>query len=153
MRDRNSVSTFGSTELGEYIKKAEYKSNELFAQEVGVTAPMLSYIARKRLLPTVEIMARICRLLGITPLDLYEREELDLLGALKERRSGRRRKRKRRDCRIDVQLKPDDYKALKRALEAEGQTIAGWLRPILLKKVRAWRDKHVGEVELMIEVR
>lgn len=66
-----------------------------FARQIGSPVPDYNKIERGRYLPTPELLGRICRALEKRPLELYERQEIDLLGALKTapgRRSSDRHK-------------------------------------------------------------
>ena len=64
-------------------REAQGMTQRAFARQIG--SPVLDYnkIERGRFLPTPELMGRICRALDKKPLELYERQEIDLLGALK----------------------------------------------------------------------
>ena len=64
-------------------REAQGMTQRAFAKRVGSPVPDYNKIERGRFLPTPELMGRICRALGKKPLELYERQEIDLLGALK----------------------------------------------------------------------
>ena len=87
-----------------------------FARQIGSPVPDYNKIERGRFLPTPELMGRICRALGKKPLELYAREEIDLLGALKTapgRRGGdRHRYHSRKVYRVPEEFAkpfPDDF--------------------------------------------
>ena len=76
-------------------REAQGLTQRAFARQIGSPVPDYNKIERGRFLPTPELMGRICRALGKKPLELYERGEIDLLGALKTapgRRGGDRHK-------------------------------------------------------------
>ena len=54
-----------------------------FAQQIGVNRFDYCKVEKGKFLPTPEQLGRICRALDKKPLELYERQEIDLLGALK----------------------------------------------------------------------
>lgn len=54
-----------------------------FAQQIGVNRFDYCKVEKGKFLPTPEQLGRICRALEKKPLELYERREIDLLGALK----------------------------------------------------------------------
>lgn len=76
-------------------REAQGMTQRAFARQIGSPVPDYNKIERGRYLPTPELLGRICRALEKKPLELYEREEIDLLGALKTapgRRGGDRHK-------------------------------------------------------------
>ena len=76
-------------------REAQGMTQRAFAKRVGSPVPDYNKIERGRFLPTPELLGRICRALDKRPLELYERQEIDLLGALKTapgRRGGDRHK-------------------------------------------------------------
>lgn len=64
-------------------REAQGLTQRAFARRIGSPVPDYNKIERGRFLPTPELMGRICRALDKKPLELYERQEIDLLGALK----------------------------------------------------------------------
>ena len=64
-------------------REAQGMTQRAFAKRVGSPVPDYNKIERGRFLPTPELLGRICRALDKKPLELYERQEIDLLGALK----------------------------------------------------------------------
>lgn len=112
-----------TTELGEYIQKAGYETNKAFAERIGIEAPMLSMISNKRVLPIRPTMALICEVLGISPLQVWERYELDLLGSY-TRRTGRQRIRR---WRVEANLGRELYKRLREELKRQGITWQSWI--------------------------
>ena len=64
-------------------REAQGMTQRAFARQIGSPVPDYNKIERGRFLPTPELMGRICRALDKKPLELYERQEIDLLGALK----------------------------------------------------------------------
>ena len=64
-------------------REAQGLTQRAFARQIGSPVPDYNKIERGRFLPTPELMGRICRALDKKPLELYQREEIDLLGALK----------------------------------------------------------------------
>lgn len=87
-----------------------------FAKQIGSPVPDYNKIERGRYLPTPELLGRICRALDKRPLELYERQEIDLLGALKMapgRRSADRHKyHSRKVYRVPEEFAkpfPDDF--------------------------------------------
>lgn len=76
-------------------REAQGMTQRAFAKRIGSPVPDYNKIERGRFLPTPELLGRICRALDKRPLELYERQEIDLLGALKMapgRRGGDRHK-------------------------------------------------------------
>lgn len=76
-------------------REAQGMTQRAFAKQIGAHGSDYNKIERGRYLPTPELLGRICRALEKKPLELYEREEIDLLGALKMspgRRGGDRHK-------------------------------------------------------------
>lgn len=64
-------------------REAQGMTQRAFARQIGSPVPDYNKIERGRYLPTPELLGRICRALEKKPLELYERDEIDLLGALK----------------------------------------------------------------------
>lgn len=146
MRNR-TIAQHQQTELGEYVRRAGYETDRAFAEALSVDRPILSKIAHKTILPTVPMLKRICELLDITPLDIYEAAEIDLKNALKAVVSGRKRKREKR-WRIEANIGRKNYNALKRALDAKGLTATEWVR-LMIKREVAEYERTKPEVELM----
>lgn len=76
-------------------REAQGMTQRAFAKQTGAHGSDYNKIERGRYLPTPELLGRICRALEKRPLELYERQEIDLLGALKTapgRRSSDRHK-------------------------------------------------------------
>lgn len=87
-----------------------------FAQQIGVNRFDYCKVEKGKFLPTPELLGRICRALDKRPLELYERQEIDLLGALKMapgRRSADRHKyHSRKVYRVPEEFAkpfPDDF--------------------------------------------
>lgn len=119
------------TELGEYIERAGYATQKDFAERAGMDAPTLSLIAHKKVLPIRPMMALICSLLNIEPLQVWEAYELDLLGGYNPARRGRTRNRIKR-WRIEANLGRELYRRLKAELKKQGVSWQAW---IMLKAV------------------
>lgn len=64
-------------------RESQGLTQRAFAKRVGSPVPDYNKIERGRFFPTPELLGRICRALDKRPLELYERQEIDLLGALK----------------------------------------------------------------------
>ena len=97
-------------------REAQGMTQRAFAKRVGSPVPDYNKIERGRFLPTPELLGRICRALDKRPLELYERQEIDLLGALKTapgRRGGDRHKlRRKKTYRLPESLAtpyPEDF--------------------------------------------
>ena len=97
-------------------REAKGMTQRAFARQIGSPVPDYNKIERGRYLPTPELMGRICRALDKKPLELYQREEIDLLGALKTapgRRGGdRHRYHSRKVYRVPEEFAkpfPDDF--------------------------------------------
>lgn len=63
-------------------REAQGLTQRAFARQIGSPVPDYNKIERGRFLPTPELLGRICRALDKRPLELYERQEIDLLGAM-----------------------------------------------------------------------
>ena len=97
-------------------REAKGMTQRAFARQIGSPVPDYNKIERGRYLPTPELMGRICLALDKKPLELYQREEIDLLGALKTapgRRGGdRHRYHSRKVYRVPEEFAkpfPDDF--------------------------------------------
>lgn len=114
------------SELGEYIQKAGYDTNREFAARIGIEPPVLSLISTKRVLPVRPMMALICDLLHISPLQVWERYELDLLSHYNRSCGAKGRNRVRR-WRVEANIGRELYKALKAKLKEKGVTMTTWI--------------------------
>lgn len=79
-----------------------------FAQQIGVNRFDYCKVEKGKFLPTPEQLGRICRALEKKPLELYERREIDLLGALKMA-PGRRSADRHRYHSRKVYRVPEDF--------------------------------------------
>jgi transcriptional regulator with XRE-family HTH domain len=114
------------TELTEYIRKGGYDTNKAFAARLGIEAPTLSMITTKKVLPIRPMMALICDLLHIEPLQVWERYELDLLGNYNRPYGTKGRSRVRR-WRVEANIGRELYKALKQKLKEKGVSVTTWI--------------------------
>lgn len=122
------------TELGEYIEKAGYGTQAEFAERAGIMPSTMSLIANKRVLPIRQHMALICTLLDISPLQVWEAYELDLLGSLKQTRGAKRRARLKR-WRIECNLGRELFRALKKELKRQGKTWQLWIMEKAMEEI------------------
>lgn len=77
------------------IRESHGITQGAFAQQIGVNRFDYNKVEKGRFLPTPEILGRVCRALDRKPLELYAREEIDLMGCLNlalGRRKGDRHK-------------------------------------------------------------
>ena len=122
------------TELGEYIEKAGYATQREFAERVDIMPSTMSLIANKKVLPIRQQMALICTLLNISPLQVWEAYELDLLASLNDARGAKRRARLRR-WRIEANLGRELFRALKEELKRQGKTWQIWIMEKAMEEV------------------
>lgn len=125
MRNRK-VANRPITHLGEYIERAGYETQKEFATKAGIEASMLSMIAQKRVLPIRPMLALICDLLHIEPLNVWEAYELDLLGRYNPSPARKGRSRLKR-WRIEANIGKELYKRLKAELKKQGMTVVTWV--------------------------
>ena len=114
------------TELTEYIRKGGYETNREFAERIGIEPPTLSMIANKKVLPIRPMLALMCDLLHIEPLQVWERYELDLLSHYNRFYGGKGRQRIKR-WRVEADLGRELYRALKTKLKTQGITMTTWI--------------------------
>lgn len=134
MRNRK-VASKPITELGEYIARAGYETQKDFAERAGMDAPTLSLIAHKKVLPIRPMMALICSLLNIEPLQVWEAYELDLLGGYNPRGRTKRRSTLKR-WRIEANLGRELYRLLKAELKKQGVTWQCWIMKKAIEEVQ-----------------
>lgn len=137
------------TELSEYIRRAGFETDKAFAECMGLSRAVISDVGRKKILPTVPMMRAICQRLGFHPLDIWRREELDLINALKE---PKKRSRRIRRYRIEVNLGRAMHDRVKRICEAQGITVQMWLIKEAFKLI-AEHDKKNPPIEGEAEVK
>lgn len=130
-------------------KRGERTQKELIRglhkRGIEVDKPYLSKLERGQYLPTMELMRALCEEFKCEPLDIYEREEIDLLNAQKyPRASGRVRLSDR--YRISARLQEGCCNSLKEALRNKGMTIQGWMERCALREVANYeRRKNRAE--------
>lgn len=129
------------TELSVMIRQ-RYQNNREFAKALDITPEALSMINRKHLLPTPKTMALICEKLEIVPSDYWTRKELTFEGL--ERKPRAEQKKRRRVC---LEL-TDLYESVQEISEAEGESMADWIREQIRRGVNEYREEH-RELELM----
>lgn len=82
---------------------------------IAMDEPTWSRIESKKILPTVDILRFMCKAFECLPLDMYEREEIDLIHCVKDEKtpSVRAKVENRKAARkLTVRLTEDTYKLL-----------------------------------------
>ncbi len=112
--------------------KITQKELVLWIRDEGMSMdePTWSRIESKKILPTVHLLRYICYAFNVEPLDLYEKEEIDLIHCMPKTASVTARKENRKAARkITVRITEGAYKSLHSGiLEACGYpSITAWI--------------------------
>jgi transcriptional regulator with XRE-family HTH domain len=111
------------------IKQKEFVE---WATDEGMTLdePTWSRIESKKVLPTVTLLRYMCKAFEVMPLDIYEREEIDLIHCIEKKASVSARTENRKAARkLTVRMTEQAYKLLHSGiLEACGYpSITAWV--------------------------
>ena len=117
----------------------------LHKRGIEVDKPYLSKLERGQYLPTMELMSALCGEFGCEPADIYEKEEIDLINALKyPKTAGKVRLSDK--YRISARLTEKCLSGLKEALKERGMTVQGWMERCALREVANYeRRKNRAE--------
>ena len=98
---------------------------------------LMSYIINGKVLPTVDGLNEMCEVLGCSPMELYDSNDVDLLSVFDDWRTDVAGL----DSEIGRWFDADESKALRKALSALGYTCVGeWVREM-------WRDTLLKYLE------
>ena len=125
--------------------------------EQGWNANDLNKIINYRLLPTPKALSRICEVLDVLPLDIYERKEIDLLGVCQPDTptdEAYKRKETRTNKKLCVRLSPwAAEKITPEVIKACGyRTISEWIHECTRKLYEQYLTMHGGKDEKTVSL-
>lgn len=110
-------------------------------QGIKLDKPDVSRLESGKYLPTVDMLRAICKVLECEVLDIYDKEEVDLLNALKPVRADKVVRLTDRH-KVSARLNESCCNSLKAALRERGLTIQAWIERCAEREIRFYEKRR-----------